>query len=329
MRQDKTFVRILLIFSIFDVALAAPAVLRQRHPDVVKAASEKRGPGSDDGETSNLPPEPASPMPPHDPPPDKTWWDWLGPDSPKSSSAAEDRITTQASGASGSGNGATGDSSPESSSGIPPHGNPKDKWAWLYRGSLPGSSSAEDSPITTQTPGTGSGATDDLPPESSSAAANRITTHASGAAGLGSGATSDSLPVSSVRVPPHDSRPPNVGLDLPSSPESSSGAAGRITTQASGSSTSESTSDSRISGLYSGDLPPLGLHPNIASSFESLATPEDNGILSDLLKHKLLVSSGAIGLIGGTAAVAYSIHQLTKNPYVSPLSLFPFSPVDI
>ena len=45
MRQDKTVARILLIFSVVNVALEALAVVRQGHLDVVMdvtAASEKR-----------------------------------------------------------------------------------------------------------------------------------------------------------------------------------------------------------------------------------------------------------------------------------------------
>jgi hypothetical protein len=51
MRQDKTFARIFLIFSVANVALAAPAVVRQRHLDVAKAASEKWAPGPGIGST--------------------------------------------------------------------------------------------------------------------------------------------------------------------------------------------------------------------------------------------------------------------------------------
>jgi hypothetical protein len=49
-----------------------------------------------------------------------------------------------------------------------------------------------------------------------------------------------------------------------------------------------------------------------------------NRFISDSLKHKILVSSGAIGVIGGAAALAYGIQQWIKHPYVSPLStLYP------
>ena len=53
MRQDKIIVRILLIFSFANIALAAPAVVRRRHMDVAEAASRsgKRG-GSDDEATN-------------------------------------------------------------------------------------------------------------------------------------------------------------------------------------------------------------------------------------------------------------------------------------
>jgi hypothetical protein len=51
MRPDKIVARILLVFSVANVALAAPAVARQRYLDVAKAASKKRAPGSNTGIT--------------------------------------------------------------------------------------------------------------------------------------------------------------------------------------------------------------------------------------------------------------------------------------
>ena len=42
MRQDKTVTRILLVLFVVNVALAAPAIVRQRHLDVAEAAPEKR-----------------------------------------------------------------------------------------------------------------------------------------------------------------------------------------------------------------------------------------------------------------------------------------------
>jgi hypothetical protein len=63
MRSDRIFARILLVFSVANVALAAPAAVRQRHLEVAKAALKRRGSNSGDGETSDLPPEPSSPMP--------------------------------------------------------------------------------------------------------------------------------------------------------------------------------------------------------------------------------------------------------------------------
>ena len=48
MRQDKMFARILLILLVANVTLAAPAIVRRRHLDVAKAASEKRAGSEDD-----------------------------------------------------------------------------------------------------------------------------------------------------------------------------------------------------------------------------------------------------------------------------------------
>ena len=114
MRRDQTFAQIFLILSVANVALAAPAVVRQRHLDVAEAASEKRGQGQSlpTGSTIELPPAPAPGlgsirMPPHEHYADM--WGWvnnnqLTPPSPggtgsvpESSSAAANRITaTQA-----------------------------------------------------------------------------------------------------------------------------------------------------------------------------------------------------------------------------------------
>ena len=147
MRQDKIFARILLIFSIANVAIAAPAVVRQRHLDVAKAASEKRAPPSGNGETpqtgdgetpqtGDLPPDsPPSRIPtPNSPSDDWEWFHRLSskPETPESSSAAENRINTQASGEPGSGDGAAGDSLPESGSRIPPHNSPSDPLVWSH-----------------------------------------------------------------------------------------------------------------------------------------------------------------------------------------------------
>jgi hypothetical protein len=57
MRRDKAIARILLIFSVANIALAAPAVVRQGRMDVAKAASGKRG-GSDDKATDGSGSEP-------------------------------------------------------------------------------------------------------------------------------------------------------------------------------------------------------------------------------------------------------------------------------
>ena len=92
MRLDRIFARILLIFSVANVALTAPAIVRQRHLDVAKAASGKRAPAppgsetSDNGETGgNLPPKPPKPPPPMQS--NDHIWAWLkdadsGPPSP-------------------------------------------------------------------------------------------------------------------------------------------------------------------------------------------------------------------------------------------------------
>ena len=267
MRQDKIIARILLIFSVANIALAAPVVVRQRHLDVARAASQKRGrPIPDYEETDGS----SSSMPPHDglasgwvesspteanriptqaseapgldneetansPPEPLSHAHGLTNGWAESSSTAANRITTQASEAPVWDNGATGDLPPGSSSRIPP---PHDSLTngWLDHASLPESPSAAANRIPTQAseaPVWGNGATGDLPPESSSMASGHITTQALGSV-WSSGATDNLPPESSSRIPPHESLT-NGWLDHASLPESSSAASDRITTQALGS----------------------------------------------------------------------------------------------
>ena len=275
MRSDRIFARILLVISVANAALAAPAAVRQRYLEVVKAASKKRGPGSDGGETSDLPPKSSSPVSSHDLPADKLkQWDWLlWPESPKSSPKSSD---------------------------IPPDDTPKDKWAWLYHG--------QDSGSAGPLPESSSAA------EKSSTAEDHITTQASGASGAGSGATGDL----------HSRPPPNVGSNPPSSPESTHASEGAMSV------TSESTTNSRVPGVYAGDLPvrwwPQWLlqHSGSTSESESAATGEAHRFFSESFKHELLATGGMIGLIGGLAAISYGtsklVNKLTKQPCVSPLS---------
>ena len=221
MRQDKAFARIFLIFSIANIALAAPAVVRQRHLDVVKAGSEKRAPpASDNGKTGNLPPESSSDMQPHD----GLTNGWV-----ESPSTAANHITTQAaSGAPGQGSGATGDLPP-----VPSHKGPTGELSSL------GSSSMAPDRISTQASGlagSGSDATDYLTPEASSAASDHITTQALGEPGSGNGATGD----------------------LPPGPESSSAAANRITAQASGATALSPSDPVHSGGLPPHQGSPLG-----------------------------------------------------------------------
>jgi hypothetical protein len=286
MHLDKIVARILLIFSVANIALAAP--VRQRHLDVAKAASQKRGPNSDNGETGDSPPESSSGMPPHD---------GLT-NGAESSSAAANRITTQASGAPVWGNGATGDLRPELSAPVPLRDH-----------------------VTALRPGMAWLLSPDFP-ESSSAAENRITTQASGAPVWGNGATGDLRPeLSPPPRPQHiDSGPTDEWARLghvthvPSRPQSvewSSGAPPE----------SGATTSSPSDSAHLGDLYP----PHQGSSPESLAAPEADRLFTDALtplltpnlkKAEILLYSG---VIGGTAALAYGIHKWMKHPYVSPL----------
>ena len=242
MRQDKIFARILLIFSIANVAIAAPAVVRQRHLDVAKAASEKRAPPSGNGETPQT----------------------------------GDGETPQA-----------GDSPPDSPpSRIPPPNSPSDDWEWFHRLS----SKPEI-------------------PESSSAAENRINTQASGGPGSGDGAAGDSLPGSESHIPP-----PNSPSDAWvwshdwSTPPSSPAAGGRIT---------QAKAASSLDSAHWEEYHPLLPHPGFTPGW--VAPQTDNFIES--FERKVTLSMGALGLLGGTAAIAYGIHKLithiNNHPYVS------------
>ena len=255
MRQDKIIARILFIFSVANIALAAPVAVRQRHLDVARTASQKRGPVSDNDETGDSPPESSPPVPPHDGlsngwaesssaaasriPPQASGAPGLDSEETvdsqpepsshthgltngwaESSSAAANRITTQASGAPVWDNGAAGDLPPESSSRIPPHNSLSN--GWLEYSSLP---------------------------ESSSAAANRIPTQASEAPGLDN--------EESVNPPPEPSSHTH-GLTNGWA-ESSSTAANRITTQASGAASSSSGATGDLRPELSSPEPHPGL----------------------------------------------------------------------
>ena len=79
MRQDKTFARILLIFFVANVALAAPAVVRQRQPNEAGGvtATSRGWEDSDDEALDDWPPvSPAASF--HDGPPPQQfpWWHW-------------------------------------------------------------------------------------------------------------------------------------------------------------------------------------------------------------------------------------------------------------
>ena len=55
MRQDKTVVQTLLIFSVNNAALAAPALVQHRHRDDTEAALKKQdSEGSDDEASDGL-----------------------------------------------------------------------------------------------------------------------------------------------------------------------------------------------------------------------------------------------------------------------------------
>ena len=260
MRQDRTFARILLIYSVANVAIAAPAAVRQRHLDVTKAALEKRAPpDSANGETGGdfLPESSSAAVSGNgatgDPPPESSssaanriTTQALAPGSGNgetdnlptgSSSAPANHITTQALGASGPGNEAT-DNLPTGSSPAPANHITTQALGASGPGNEatdnlpPESSSSGANRISTQAlgaSGSGNGATDDLPPESSSAAANRITTQASKAPGLGNGETSNLPPESSSPMPPHE-RPMDKSkwdwLLWPDSPKASSASSG-------------------------------------------------------------------------------------------------------
>ena len=242
-------VRILLIFSIAEAALAAPAVVRQIHLDQAKAASEKRAPGSVNGETGDFSTDMSRLLPPGVP----------------SSSAVEDRITTFASGA--------------SSSRMPPH--EPGSWAWWFdnadMGPLPGG--PEPPPKWPPPPGRirpKIKPTKPVPPDIP-AWLNDAKDHAH-LSRPGGPETPPEWPTSPRPLPP----PPP-----PPTP------------------------------------PPTPPHQGPAS----LAAPEADRLFTNSLTHKILAYSAVAAIVGGTAGLAYGIHQWNKRPYVSPRS--PLSPADI
>jgi hypothetical protein len=307
MRQDKTLARILLIFSVANVALAAPAAVRQRYLDVAKAASEKRAPGSVNGETGgDLPPE---------------------------SSFAANHITTQASEATVSDNGATGDLPPESS---PSAANRITTQALGASG--PGNRATDDLPpkspsaaenhITIQALGalgSSNGATDDLPPESSTSTANHITTQASGAPGSENGATGDlppeSPPSTSNRITTQALGAPGPGGgatdDLPS--KSPSAAANHITTQALGSSGSGDGASQYSTPESSFRKPPHDSPPGDWAWFHRLSSePEVPSSSSAAANRIAKQASGSLGSDDGALQYWTPESSLRMSPQDSP-----------
>ena len=320
MRQDKTVARILLIISVANIALAAPAAVRPRHLDVAKAASEKRAPGSVNGETGgDLPPESSSAAANH-PTTEALGESGSGNGAtdelpPVSPSAAANRITTQASEAPGSGNRITGNLPPESSS---LHDNPTQDWEWFHRLS-----------------------SEPEVPESSSAAANRITTPASGSPGSSNGAMVYSSSESPSRTPPHSSPTHEEALgdgasSSHSSPtnewawldnaesESSSTAANRITTQASGAPGPEigatgdlppespSAAANHITTQASGHMTPsspahVGDLPPHQGSPETLAGANRNWLLRNERARTILLYVGFSAVLHGAVAAGYEM----------------------
>ena len=284
MHQDKILARIFLIFSVANIALAAPTIVRQRHLDVAQAASQKRS------ENEETPPESSSRMPSHDGLTNR----WTQPPAEPPAEpppAPANRITTLPPGPPIWDN---NDLRPQSSSRL-------NGWLyWLDPASLPEPYSTAANRIqgTTHAPGApvwGSEATGDLPhelpsvplpgpphnspPDESALSSSDgiITTQASGVESSGNGATGD-LPheLSSVPLPrpPHNSPAGSSANgetgDLPP-------ASDRITTQASGATSSPSSESGHL-----GDLP---LPPHQGSAPVSLAAPEAEELLRDALTH--------------------------------------------
>ena len=269
MRQDRIFARILLIFSVTNVALAAPAVVRQRHLDVVaKAASEKRqekrAPG--DGATGEtLPPE------------DHPIWGWLknadpGPPSPDRTPGWPEPV------------------SPPAMRIIPGQGWELPSFPTMHNIPAHGWPTSPSPPPTL--------ASYVIPPapqgewRSSSFTDTSLTSSSEGP--LLPPHHQDSAPVlTAASGPDRDPLPPSHHQD--SAPE---------LTAASG-----SNRDPLLPSHHQDSAPVLTAAPESGA----------NRFISDSLKHKILVSSGVIGVIGGAAALAYGIQQWVQHPYVSPL----------
>ena len=254
MRQDRIFARILLIFSVANVALTAPAaIVRQRHLDVAKAASEylKRTPaGSESESESSDYGDSGSNSPPKSPSPNDPIWTWLE---------------------------GAADSEPPSHASTP-------EW-----------------------------------PEPGSTAENRITPEEDS-----DWPDSNSPPESLQSEPESESPSPPANRVIPAQgwPKPPSPPGDRII-PAQGEWWPSPFSDTSVSSFL--EHPLLPSHQNPAPVLTNAPpAPGANRFISDSLKHKILVSSGVIGVIGGAAALAYGIHQWIKQPYVSPF--FPLSP---
>ena len=215
MRPDKIVARILLVFSVANVALAAPAVARQRYLDVAKAASKKRAPGSNTGITG----------------------------------------------------GEVEMASPSSATPLRPAGEQGSVSKWLADAHPGAPEGGEPAWSPARTTGSNTGKT-------------------GGEIELASPSSTSSLRTAGEQDPV----------------------------------------SKWLGGAHPG--PPEGAERPWSSLDPPKQAPKANKFISGSLKSKLLLSSGVVALVAGTAGVAYGLHQwIKKRPYVSPRS--PLSPADI
>ena len=340
MRRDKIVARILLIFSITNVALAAPAVIREIHLDVAEVASEKRG-GTDEGNGGSVSgpvPElsdsdsesgslsgsaspaasfhdgPAYPYSVHSWGP--VWWrvrpnavpydtyDDSGPPSP-SESFHQDPAPEPLTGSLPQGWEPTSpvhqDSSPELPSGLPRQDSASSA------GTLPQGWEHASPPH------------QDSSPKSPSGLLHKDSPLSVGSFPHG---WEPALPVHK-----------DSSLKSPSSLPHQDSALSAVSLPQDWKPASPAHQDGAPSGLPHQDPAPVDLPSS--SSHQNLVPPEStlpDKFFNDALKHKIKVSAGLGAVVGISAGLVYGIHKLDKSTssprtYVS--VLFPPSPANI
>ena len=322
MRRDKTVARILLIFTVANVALAAPAVVRQRHLDVaegVTTTSETRR-NSDDEALGDWPPLSPS-VTYHDgsPPRQLLWW-YLGGMPRLWWLDGQDLESNH-------------DSAPPSTAGSLSHSGSVESIPELVSDSEPEGPANSPEPVLDSShdhsvPETANPPTlDDSAPQSAGPSTHHDSALGSGAPSLHNNPAPEAADPST-----HDDSAPSAYAHGVPAPESGAPSTHDVpTSMAAAPSTHDVSTPVAAAPSTHGDPTPQSGDPSSHqdSAPESPATaPKADGFFNDELKRKIKVYS-VLGVV--SAGAIFGLKKMrdivSSGAYVSPL--FPPSPADI